>query len=56
MPRKTRKPRKRATSPVSQDTARRQVRAAQARPQRGLSRGPRINLRPPKFPGRLGGR
>lgn len=61
MPRKTPKRRKANTTPLSETKNRRAVRphptgAAQAAPPNGSQRDKRFDRRPPKFPGRLGGR
>ena len=60
MPRsKTRKPRKAANTAMT-DTLRRQPRRNPFRdagnPHQGMARRKRPDMRPPKFPGRLGGR
>ncbi len=58
MPRKTRKPRKAALSPVTQDTLRRlpELKATPRQAFSRLDRSARQSKRPPRFPGRLGGR
>lgn len=60
MPRKTPKPRKAGLSPVSAPKNRRAVRpdpaGAPPRHPAGPARDKRFDRRPPKFPGRLGGR
>ena len=57
MPRKSTKPRKSTMSPVTQDTARRAIPITKrGEPQKQALRQQRPSLRPPKFPGRLGGR
>lgn len=61
MPRKTRKPRKAGEPPVSVTRTRRAMRpdlknAARTRVPEMQSRRKRLSLRPPRFPGRLGGR
>lgn len=56
MPRKPKNPRKGNKSPVSLDSQRRAVRVTQSRKPKGLDRYRRTDVRPPKFPGRLGGR
>ena len=58
MPRKTPKPRKPGQSSVSvtKDRRARPVTKRQVRPDAELQRGRRIGGRPPRFPGRLGGR
>lgn len=61
MPRKTRKPRKARTLSLSTDQLRRQAARAALTPQSqrqdaAQPRRRRPDLRPPKFPGRLGGR
>ena len=60
MPRsKTRKPRKAASlsaSDTQRRTSGRKVAVDDLKPQAGLNRRKRMDLRPPKFPGRLGGR
>ena len=58
MPRsKTRKPKVLTKSDVTRRAVpRRQVNPGQTRPPAGLDRRNRPDVRPPKFPGRLGGR
>lgn len=60
MPRKTPKPRKPGDSPVSVTKNRRAVRPDPAGGIRQMPKAPardkRFDRRPPKFPGRLGGR
>ena len=59
MPRKSSKGRKAtplATSETQRRQAARKVSADQVKPQAGLDRHKRADVRPPKFPGRLGGR
>lgn len=60
MPRsKNRKPRKAATLATSETTRRqasRRVTTDQIKPRAGIDRHKRVDTRPPKFPGKLGGR
>jgi hypothetical protein len=61
MPRKTPKPRKTGPKPLTATDTRRVGRpnpkgAAPELPAKGRSRDKRFDRRPPKFPGRLGGR
>ena len=61
MPRKSPKPRKPGQNPLSATKNRRAVRpepggVRQGRPVSNLQRRARIDARPPRFPGRLGGR